>query len=249
VVPTADNLLTFSVRGGRLVGVDNGRQESAESYKATYRTAFHGKALAMVTATGPGALSVNVSGTGLRTGRVSVLALPPVGRPSQQGPAPVTWFTPGAPTTPVPDRVPGVDASFSGAENTPPAAMVDGNPATAWSDAYVQPATPLLPRISAARPADWVSLSWSPARQVSGLQAWFLSDAQHARPATLGVSAWDGTRWLPVTGVHVTWPTSATDPATIAFPAVRTTALRLTMTSSRPETPSGFLGITELRAI
>jgi hypothetical protein len=51
-------------------------RESAESYKAAYRTAFHGKALAMVTPTAPGALSIDVSGTGLRTGRVTVLALP-----------------------------------------------------------------------------------------------------------------------------------------------------------------------------
>jgi beta-galactosidase len=125
---------------------------------------------------------------------------------------------------------------------------VDGDTATAWSDAYVQPATALLPQISAARPADWVSLSWSPARRVGGLQAWFLSDAQHTRPATVGVSAWDGARWRPVAGVRVTWPASAADPAAIVFPPIRTTALRLDMTSSRPETPSGFLGIAELRA-
>jgi len=108
VVPNADNLLTFTVRGGRLVGVDNGRQESAESYKATYRTAFHGKALALITPTGPGALSVNVRATGLRTGGVTLAALPSTGATSQQGPAPVSWVTPGAPATPVPGLAPGV---------------------------------------------------------------------------------------------------------------------------------------------
>jgi beta-galactosidase len=94
-----------------------------------------------------------------------------------------------------------------------------------------------------------VSLSWSPARRVDGLQAWFLVDAQHARPATVAVSAWDGLRWRPVAGVRVTWPAAAGDPATIAFAPVRTTAVRLEMTSSRPETPSGFLGLTELRTV
>jgi beta-galactosidase len=252
LVPTADTLLRFSVRGGRLAGVDNGRQESAESYKAMYRTAFHGKALAMVTPTGPGLLTVSVSGAGLRTGHVPLLALPRTGPTAQQGPVPVSWFTPGAPTRPVPPPAPGVDglrpdASFTGAEEMPPAAMVDGDTATAWSDAYVQPATALLPQISAARPADWVSLSWSPARRVDGLRAWFLADAQHARPATIRVSAWDGRRWRPVAGVRVTWPASATDPAAISFPAVRTAGLRLDLTSSRPETPTGFIGITELR--
>ena len=245
VVPTADNLLHVSVAGGRLAGVDNGRQESAESYKAPDRTAFHGKALALVTPSGPGALSVSVSGTGLRSGRLIIPVLPPTGRP-RQGPAPVTWYTPGAPPSPVPgaDR-PGADASFSGSEETPPSAMADGDPATFWSDAYVQPATALLPQISAARPADWVSLSWSAPRRVSGLQAWFRVDARHARPAAISVSAWDGTRWRPVSGVRVTGDA----PATITFPPFRTTAVRLEMTSDHPESPAGFLGVSELRTL
>jgi len=252
LVPEAGDLLTFSVRGGRLVGVDNGRQESAESYKAPYRTAFKGKALAMVTPTGPGPVVVTARGTGLRAGRTVIAALPPARPTGEQGRAPVTWFTPGAPTTPVPLPPPGVDglradASFSGAEETPPAAMVDGVPATAWSDAYVQPATALLPSISAARRGDWVSLAWTPPRRVTGMQAWFLEDDQHARPATVAASWWDGARWRGLPGVRVTWPATAGQPTQIAFPPVRTTAVRLELTSSRPGTPSGFLGITELR--
>jgi beta-galactosidase len=250
VVPSADDLLHFSVRDGRLVGVDNGRQESAESYKAPYRTAFHGKALAVVTPTGLGAVTVTASGTGLRPGRAIVLALP--GSAAGQGPAPVTRFTPGAPTTPVAAPPAGVDglradASFAGAEVNPPAAMVDGVATTRWSDAYVQPATALLPQVSAARPADWVSVSWAPARRVDGLRAWFIVDDRHALPATVQVSSWDGLRWQPVPGARVTWPGAAGEPAEIDFPAVRTTALRLNLTSSRPEKPTGFLGIMELR--
>ncbi|MER6925190.1 glycoside hydrolase family 2 TIM barrel-domain containing protein, partial [Streptomyces spiralis] len=48
VVPDAQHLISFDVRGGSLAGVDNGRQESAERYQASTRTAFHGKALAIV---------------------------------------------------------------------------------------------------------------------------------------------------------------------------------------------------------
>ena len=48
MVPDADNPITFDITGGRLVGVDNGRQEDAENYKSSTRSAYNGKALAIV---------------------------------------------------------------------------------------------------------------------------------------------------------------------------------------------------------
>jgi beta-galactosidase len=253
VVPSAENLLTFSVRGGRLVGVDNGRQESAESYKASHRTAFHGKALAIVAPTGWGAVTVTASAAGLRGGRAVLLAHPPgPAAAGGQGRAPVSWFTPDAPTTPVPPAPPGVagltaDASFAGTEGTPPAAMVDGVTGSGgWSNAYAKDPTPLLPRISAARSADWVSVAWASARPVDGVTAWFTVDARHSRPAAVAVSYWDGRGWRPATGVRIAWPAGSTEPTAITFDAVSTTRLRLELTSGRPQTPDGFLGISEL---
>ncbi|WP_051348763.1 glycoside hydrolase family 2 TIM barrel-domain containing protein [Peribacillus kribbensis] len=48
VVPDADPSIHFEVKGGRLAGVDNGRQESSESYQSSNREAFNGKALAII---------------------------------------------------------------------------------------------------------------------------------------------------------------------------------------------------------
>lgn len=49
IVPTADNLVMFSLSGtGELIGVDNGNAASIERYKAKERQAFNGKALAIV---------------------------------------------------------------------------------------------------------------------------------------------------------------------------------------------------------
>ena len=49
VVPHADNLVTFELTGeGSIVGVDNGSQISHEPFKANYRKAFHGLAVAIV---------------------------------------------------------------------------------------------------------------------------------------------------------------------------------------------------------
>ncbi|GGL00278.1 glycoside hydrolase family 2 TIM barrel-domain containing protein [Mangrovihabitans endophyticus] len=251
VVPDADHLVRFSVLGGRVAGVDNGRQESAESSKAPYRTAFHGKALAMVTPDGPGTMVVTARADGLRTGR-TVLAVMPARSAGGQGPVPVSRYAPGAPTTPVAATPPGVDglradASFAGAEDTPPAAMTDGDDGTAWSDAYEQPPTALLPQISAARTGDEVSVSWPHARTVDGVRAWFVIDDRHARPARVRVSTWGGGRWRPAPDAEVTWPDGDDEPTVVSFPATRTTAVRLDMTSSAPQTPGGFLGITELR--
>jgi beta-galactosidase len=255
VVPGAENLLHFSVRGGRLVGVDSGRQESAESYKARYRTAFHGKAVAIVApGAGPGVLTITASAAGVRAGIVSVIVTPPEQRAAApaQGDAPVTWFTPGAPETPVPALPPGLsglraDASFAGSENAQPSTMVDGvSTSGGWSNAYTKDATALLPRISAARPADWVSVSWTPPRRVTEVTAWFTVDARHSLPAALTVSYWDGHGWRPATGTQVTWAAGSNEPTHITFAAVPTTRLRLDLASSHPQAPNGSVGIAEL---
>jgi beta-galactosidase len=254
VVPQASNLINFSVRGGRLVGVDNGRQESAESFKAQYRTAFHGKALAIVTPTSGETLTVTASGTGLRTGTVSVRVREAErhGGAPAQGSAPITWFTPGAPEAPVPAPLPGVsgltaDASFSGSESTQPATMVDGvTTSGGWSDAYTKSATALLRSISAARPTDWVSLAWTAPRSVGGLTTWFTVDTQHSLPASVVVSYWDGHGWQPATGASVTWAAGSNQPTSITFDTITTTRLRLDLTSSHPEAPDGFVEVAEL---
>jgi beta-galactosidase len=257
-VPDAENLLYFAVLGGRLVGVDNGRQESAESYKARHRSAFRGKAVAIVAApTRAGVIAVTVWGPGLRPAAVSIKVRPSDERDtaSAQGRAPVTWFTPGAPTAPVRLPPPGVsglsaDASFSGSEDTTPAGMVDGvTSSDGWSNAYVQQATALLPEVSAARPADWVSLAWERPRRLTGVTAWFTVDAQHSLPESVTVRYWDGHDWRPMTGTHVAWAEGSNQPTRITFDAVRTTRLRLDLTSGHPEAPNGFVEIAELAPV
>ncbi|MEN3310082.1 MAG: beta-galactosidase [Micromonosporaceae bacterium] len=272
LAPQAENLLQFAVTGGRLVGVDNGRQESAESYKAAYRTAFRGKALAIVTPTGGRALTVTATAPGLRTGTATVRVTPADRHGgTAQGAAPATWFTPGtrwgcspppktgsgcappgAPEAPVPATPPGASgltagASFSGSDATGPASMVDGvTDSGGWSNAYTKSATALLPSIGAARARDWVSLSWPAARSVAGITAWFTTDAGHSRPASVQVSYWDGQRWRAATGTSVAWAAGSNQPTSVTFDAVATTSLRLDLTSGHPEAPDGFLEIAEL---
>lgn len=66
VVPSADDTIRFGLDGGTLAGVDNGRQESAENYQAAQRSAFNGKALAIVRSDNvPGPIVVTATADGL----------------------------------------------------------------------------------------------------------------------------------------------------------------------------------------
>jgi beta-galactosidase len=243
VVPHADDLVDWDVQGGTVAGLDNGRQEDAEGYKGTRHTAFNGRALAIVEAgRRPGAIRIAASAPGLRTGSLTLHARPARG----DGGSPQSPPQPVVPA--VPDRT-SADASYSGAEDTVPAAMIDGNTTSGgWSNRYVAPATALLPEISRAHASDWVSLSSPAPRRLTTLTAHFTVDATHARPASVAVSAWDGSRWVPVSHLAVDWATASNQPTTMRFDAVRTSQIRVEMTSSAPGTPTGFLQIAELTA-
>jgi beta-galactosidase len=73
VVPGADDLVHVDVRGGSLAGLDNGRQESAENYQASSRSAFSGRALAIIRSDeDPGPIAVTATAEGLRPASTTV---------------------------------------------------------------------------------------------------------------------------------------------------------------------------------
>lgn len=245
LVPDADHSVTFAVRGGRLVGADAGQQESAENYHSPTRAAFHGKALAIVQAGhSSGTLTVTARAKGLRTGTATVRltggkgAVDSSNTPVEQGGS-APSDSPKGPTA---------DASFSGAPDTLPAAMLDGAAGTGWSNAYKMKATALLPEISKAHAGDWVSVTWPTRQQVSSLEADFTVDSTHALPTKLTVSYWNGRTWVPVDRPQITWTDSSGKPTRVTFEPVTTARLKLEMTSRHPHQPNGFLRITRLAA-
>ncbi|MEU0842721.1 glycoside hydrolase family 2 TIM barrel-domain containing protein [Streptomyces sp. NPDC005962] len=234
VVPDANHLITFDVTGGALAGVDNGRQESAERYQTTTRTAYHGKALAIVrSGTKSERLSVTARAKGLRTGTATVRATS--GTSQRVTPTPPFAPDPG----PAAPGYPLADASYSGAPTTLPAAMLDGDPATGWSNAFQKPATALLPAFDGARKTDWVSLTWATKRRVRRVEVSFTVDATHTLPASITLSAWDGHTYVPVRGTDITWAQSSGEPTVITFSAVRTSRLRLDLVSRYPGEAKG----------
>ncbi|AVV44299.1 beta-galactosidase [Streptomyces sp. P3] len=242
VVPDAEHLISFEVRGGSLAGLDNGRQESAERYQATTRTAFHGKALAVVrSGVEAGALKVTARADGLRRGTVTVRATPA----RQVAATPAAVF---AADLPAPVDHPRPDASHSGRPDTLPAAMLDGDPATGWSNAFVKAATALLPAFSGARTKDWVSVDYGRTRDFDRVEVSFTVDAAHSLPASVTAEVWDGRRYVPVTGAVIDWATASNTPTALTFDPVRGSKLRLSLTSGAPGTPRGAVRITRWEA-
>jgi beta-galactosidase/beta-glucuronidase len=138
---------------------------------------------------------------------------------------------------------PAADASYSGAGNTLPAAMLDGSATTAWSNSFTKVATALLPSFNGARPADWIAAGWPNPQRTGDLTVTFVADARRALPAGIQVSYWDGLGFAAVRGQSVTFTGNV---ATIAFEPVTTTQLRLVLTSAQPGTPAGAVGVTSL---
>ncbi|WP_329064445.1 glycoside hydrolase family 2 TIM barrel-domain containing protein [Streptomyces sp. NBC_01429] len=242
VVPDAGHRIAFTATGGSLAGLDNGRQESAERYQASTRTAFHGKALAVVRAgTTAGTLTLTARADGLRTATTTVRATavrdasttPPRTFAPDPGPA-----APGGPTA---------DASYSGAPDTLPAAMLDGSPDTGWSNAFAKPATALLPAFSGARPADWISVAWPGPRTFGSVEVSFTVGARHTLPASITVSYWDGDRYAAVRHQSVDWATASDEPTVITFDRVTGSRIRLELTSAHPGTAQGAQRVTTIQ--
>ncbi|HEU5403734.1 MAG TPA: glycoside hydrolase family 2 TIM barrel-domain containing protein [Terriglobales bacterium] len=75
LVPTANNALKFELSGaGRILGLDNGRPDSHESFQGTEREAFNGMALAVLQPSGSkGTMTLKVSNDGLTSAGVTVV--------------------------------------------------------------------------------------------------------------------------------------------------------------------------------
>ncbi|WP_329223108.1 DUF4982 domain-containing protein [Streptomyces sp. NBC_01485] len=242
VVPDAEHLISFEVTGGTLAGLDNGREESAERYQASTRTAFHGKALAIVrSGTEAGVLKVTARVDGLREGTATV-------RTTHARSAATTPAAVFAPEPPAPVNYPCADASYSGRPDTLPAALLDGDPATGWSNAFAKAATALLPAFGGARPGDWVSVDYGRTRDFDRAEVSFTVDATHSLPASVEAEVWDGERYLPVTGAAVAWATASDTPTALTFDPVRGSKLRLKLTSGAPGTAQGAFRITRLES-
>jgi beta-galactosidase len=74
LVPNADNLVSFKLNGQAFIaGVDNGDPISHDPFKASYRKAFHGLALAIIQSkTTPGTISLTATSPGLQSASVTI---------------------------------------------------------------------------------------------------------------------------------------------------------------------------------
>jgi beta-galactosidase len=83
IVPAADNEITFTVVGGKLIGVGNGNPSSHEDDKGTKRLAFNGLCCAIVQATKEaGEIRVTANGAGLTAAETRIAGRPAPARPA-----------------------------------------------------------------------------------------------------------------------------------------------------------------------
>ena len=77
VVPTANNLVIFSIEGeGKIIGVDNGNPQDYSSYKINQRNAFNGLCLAIIQSTNkPGKIKLTVKSDGLKEAFVNIYSV------------------------------------------------------------------------------------------------------------------------------------------------------------------------------
>ncbi len=145
---------------------------------------------------------------------------------------------------------PSADAGYSGAVATIPAALLDDSATIAWSNDYTKSATALLPAVSKANAADWVSVSWPEAHTVSAVHSAFTVTAgRYGLPASTEVQFWDGGAWSSVTGLTTTPGAASDDPTVFSFDPVNTTQVRLVLTSAAPGASDGFVRISRVEVL
>ena len=251
LVPDASHLIQFGLSGPAVLdGVDNGQQENAQSYRLSSVPAFNGRALVILRSAGtPGRITVSAASAGLAgakagltaaaaatsSGRGAVPSVPAVLLASAAG---ARGERRGPPTRATPDR-----------PTTIPAAMLDGDPSTGWSNYYDKAKTANLLAVSVSNASDWVSVSWPSPQSFDSVQASFTIAAALAQPAAITVSYWDGSKYVPVRNLTISRATASNQPTTLTFAPVRSSQVRLDMTSAAPGTAAGFLQIVELQVL
>ena len=164
-VPGAANPIQFSVTGpAMLAGVDNGRQENPQSYQASSVPAFNGRALVIVGSAPQGGraaarhgdrITVTASSPGLRGAQVTLGSVAASGRRAVTARAAAPALAAprsGGPAHAGSGQPPAADASYSGAPATVPAAMLDGDLSTGWSNYYDKAQTANLRAVSVLQP-------------------------------------------------------------------------------------------------
>ena len=76
IIPTANNLITFSVEGeGKIIGVDNGNPQDHNSYKINRRNAFNGLCFVIIQSTNnPGKIKLTANSDGLKENSVLIIS-------------------------------------------------------------------------------------------------------------------------------------------------------------------------------
>ncbi|MBN1973995.1 MAG: DUF4982 domain-containing protein [Sedimentisphaerales bacterium] len=77
VVPAANNLVTFNVKGqGKIIAVDNGNTQDLDSFQARQRRAFNGLCLVVLESDKQGTIELTAESEGLKTAAIKIVVQP-----------------------------------------------------------------------------------------------------------------------------------------------------------------------------
>lgn len=134
-------------------------------------------------------------------------------------------------------------ASFTGSTQNYPENMLDGNAPSSWTNAYVRPASVLLPENRASRKSDYVEFYWQTPRVINKIALSFQEGRGCALPSVLEAQYWNGADWTTANGQIA--QTDANGPSTLEFAPVYTDRVRVYMENKTPYTENGNIEITE----
>ncbi len=135
------------------------------------------------------------------------------------------------------------NASFTGSTNNYPEKMVDGDPATSWSNAYSRGASVLLPANSASRKSEYVEFCWDASQVLNQTELTFSGSRGTAIPSVFEVQYWNGAGWTKVSDQK---KAVVGQTAKLQFTPVYTDKIRVYMENATPFTDSGNMEITEV---
>jgi len=74
IVPNADNLIEFEVKGAKIIGVENGNMRDLSSPKASKKKAFNGLCLAIIQTKEAGKIRIKAISEGLTGDEIEITA-------------------------------------------------------------------------------------------------------------------------------------------------------------------------------
>lgn len=134
-------------------------------------------------------------------------------------------------------------ASFTGSKENYPNNLLIGNNAKTWSNEYSRGESVLLPKNSASRKYEYVTLLWDKTKVFNTVELSFVQSKTKGMPGVLEVQYWNGTKWVAAANQSISKATVTNEASVMRFDTVATDKVRVYMENATPYTANGHIEI------